>query len=243
MAKNDMDDIKNYSTKEAIVAFIDVLGSSAAIQHDADKSLNAVHNAYDKAVKTYKNLFRSYGRIPPVKIFSDNIVLSMPAPAGKERTVFKVIAAMSAILQVAFLEQGYLTRGGIAMGSFFADDIMVWGTALVRAYHIEKEIAFFPRIVIDPDLVAKCALSTAEKENEWIRRDADHLLYVDYLNRHLKNKLFFLIALSENAFEKVCALQDNAKACQKWLWFSTYVQQKLLEGDGDKKEKQDAENQ
>ena len=67
-----------YKTTESIVAFIDVLGSSEAIKSDADKSLQMMHDAYTEAVSLFQSLFEDNGRITPkVKIFSDNIIVSV----------------------------------------------------------------------------------------------------------------------------------------------------------------------
>lgn len=41
---------QKYRTKSAVVAFIDVLGSSEAIKNNANESLNAIHIAYDETI-------------------------------------------------------------------------------------------------------------------------------------------------------------------------------------------------
>ena len=79
---------------------------------------------------------------------------------------------ISAIIQVQFLKHGLLTRGGIASGSYFVDDMMVWGTALVKAHSLENSIAVYPRIVVDPELIGDLDLAnpnskfiTAQEKN------------------------------------------------------------------------------
>lgn len=68
---------KRKLTTECIVAFIDILGSSAMIMEDAQKSLEIVHSAYTESIDLFKKIFKN-GKIPSVKIFSDNIVIAVP---------------------------------------------------------------------------------------------------------------------------------------------------------------------
>ena len=52
---------QKYKTKSAVVAFIDVLGSSEAIRNNVNESLNAVHIAYDETIMQFKKIsFRAY---------------------------------------------------------------------------------------------------------------------------------------------------------------------------------------
>ena len=45
---------QKYKTKSAVVAFIDVLGSSEAIRNNVNESLNAVHIAYDETIISFR---------------------------------------------------------------------------------------------------------------------------------------------------------------------------------------------
>lgn len=231
-------DIK-YETKECIVAFIDILGSSNAILSDAQKSLNTVHNAYDESVKIYKKLFYKKNILPSVKIFSDNIVIAVPYSKDKGLDAFLAVAIMSAIVQVQFLNHRWLTRGGISYGSYFADEIMVWGAALVKAYTLENSIAIYPRIIIDPDLVGEIGLTNPNLKNKyktWIRQDEDHLFFINFLNDCLKDLLLYILRQMSETEYQVANNINNLKASQKWLWLSRYLEKRLLdipESDGE----------
>ena len=149
-----------YKTTTSIVAFIDVLGSTEAIMKDADKSLQMMHDAYSEAIALYQSLFDKGKRIKPcAKIFSDNIVVSVSREGESGHGAFCAIAMISAIIQVQFLKHGFLTRGGIASGSFFFDDMMVWGTALVKSHNLENNLAIYPRIIVDPELIGDLKLA------------------------------------------------------------------------------------
>ena len=189
----------DYRTNEAVVAFIDILGSSKAIETDAEGSLNIVHKAYDDSLSLFKNLFGESYFEPSVKIFSDNIVVAVSYGDKRVKmSAFLAVAMMSAIIQVEFLKKGWLTRGGISSGSFFADEVMVWGTALIKAYKLESTVAVYPRVVIDSSLIGELKLAFAKTDTHcktWIRQDKDRLFYIEFINKCLKNAELFAIGL------------------------------------------------
>ena len=47
-------------------------------------------------------------------------------------------------------------RGGVAIGDIYHDDEAVFGPGLVRAYDIESNVAKFPRIVVDQEVLDTC---------------------------------------------------------------------------------------
>lgn len=221
-----------YKTQNHIVGFIDILGSSEAIKTDAVGSLNIVHNAYQNSLDMFQNLFGRYHVQPSVKIFSDNIVVAVPYTEERfKRSAFLAVAMMSAIIQVEFLKKGWLTRGGISFGSFFADEVMVWGTALVSAYKLESTAAVYPRVVIDAALVGelKLALQPDSHCTTWLRQDKDGLFYVEYLNHRLKNLEFFVLGLFQIVEKNLTRYHENINICQKWLWLSSYLKERLPE--------------
>ncbi len=149
--------------KEYIVAFIDILGSTAAIKSTAEKSLEMMHDAYTESIELFNCLFENKNVRPSVKIFSDNIIVAMPRAGESGHGAFCAVVMMSAIIQVQFLKHGLLTRGGIATGNFFADDVMVWGMALVKAYDLESNVAMYPRVVVEPELIRELGLANHAK--------------------------------------------------------------------------------
>ena len=235
---------EKYKTTESIVAFIDVLGSTEAIMSDADKSLQMMHDAYSEAIELFQSLFDKRKRIKPrVKIFSDNIVVSVSREGESGHGAFLAIAMISAIIQVQFLKHDYLTRGGIASGSFFVDDMMVWGTALVKAHNLENDLALYPRIIIDPNLIGDLKLADPKcsfgRCKEWIEQDADSVFMVNYLNKYLLNKEIFIIQMMGLAEDNIVKYnsENKMKACQKWLWFSNHIKGKLIADDEEPSEK------
>lgn len=217
-----------------VVAFIDILGSSEAISRDANSSLNIVHQAYKKSLEGFGNIFTGAQFQPAVKIFSDNIVVAVPCKDKQfEPVAFLAVAMMSAVIQVEFLKKGWLTRGGICTGSFFADDIMVWGKGLVDAYTIENTVAVYPRIVIDPALIGhlRSFEELDAKTSVWLQQDNDGMFYINYINHYLNHASFFALRLTQIVEQNISRFRDKARICQKWLWLSYYLNKRFLELD------------
>lgn len=215
-----------------IVAFIDILGSSKAIAVDSQSSLKIIHSAYEGALKGFNSLFDNKKIKPTVKIFSDNIVVAVPCPKGFEKPCFLAVTMMSGIIQVEFLKKKYLTRGGITIGDYFCDDVMMWGNALVKAHHLESQVAVYPRVIIDPDLIGELKLAIEEDRThckEWIRQDKDRLFYVDYLNKCLQNAWILCLGMLDISDIEIGKEINNVKVCQKWLWLKSYLHEKLPE--------------
>ena len=229
---NNNSEEKRRRTTECIVAFIDILGSSKMIMEDAQKSLEIVHSAYTESIDLFKKLFNKNGKIPSVKIFSDNIVIAVPRKNNSLEAAFTAAAIMSAIIQVQFLKHELLSRGAICSGSYFADDMMVWGTALVKAYKLEKSIAVYPRVIIDPELVGELKLALPDsllRAKEWVIQDEDRLFMINYFHKALKERELFILGLMPVAEQKIIDIMKDKdiKACQKWLWFSNYIVKRL----------------
>jgi hypothetical protein len=51
-----------------------------------------------------------------------------------------------------FLAQGLLIRGAVVKGNLYHDKDLVFGEALVYAYHLESEVVRYPRIMIASDV-------------------------------------------------------------------------------------------
>ena len=222
----------NEKLNNHIVAFIDILGSTEAIKKDEEKSLQVMHDSYTEAIKLFDYLFENKQIKPKVKIFSDNIVVAVSREGESGHGAFCAVVMLSAIIQVEFLKHGLLTRGGIATGSFFCDELMVWGKVLVKAYSLESTVAVYPRIIIDPELIGELGLTRPDclfkKTQKWIIQDEDGLFVVDYINEFLQNKDFFGVVLLNIVEEKLGEFSGNIKICQKWLWLSNYISNKLL---------------
>ena len=142
--------------------------------------------------------------------------------------LFISIAILSGLIQHEFLHYGYLVRGGIAIGDFFVDDIMLWGNALLDAYYIESNVSIYPRIVVHPETVGKLHLAINEKKQKWIKQDNDGLFFVDYMQETaFKDTYIKLLLFRIDECEKLLIEATDVKSKQKVLWHNTYLCSKL----------------
>ena len=221
-----------YKTKESVVAFIDILGASKKIKEDSEKSLNVVHDVYNKALLACDELYNNENIAdlkPVVKIYSDNIVVAVPVRPNDTFSAFISVAILSGLIQNEFLQHQCLVRGGIAIGDFFADEVMIWGKALLDAYYIESNISIYPRIVVHPEAVAQLQLATNLNRQKWTKQDTDGLFFVDYMQEtsfrdYFLELLIYRIHECEQLFLEVVG---DVKLEQKVQWHNTYLYSKL----------------
>lgn len=218
---------KELKLHNCIVSFIDILGSTKAIQDNAQKSLNIVHDAYIESLKLFEKVFTNKRIKPMVKIFSDNIVIAANREGESGHGAFLAVCMMSAIIHLEFLKRKLLTRGAISTGNFFCDDTMVWGTGLVNSYLLENKVAIYPRIIIDPKLIGELKIAIdGEKYHsyKWLKQDEDGLFFVHYYNDSVSNKEYLKLLLLEIVETKIVEYTDKIEICQKWLWYRSFLQ-------------------
>ncbi len=101
--------------------------------------------------------------------FSDGFVLS----CLYSHEAVSLLARHAAYVSNEILKYGFLCRGAIVGGSLFHDGQLVFGPALVKAERMEREVAVYPRILVEWDLVGEIA------EGAQLRCDSDGLHSVD----------------------------------------------------------------
>jgi hypothetical protein len=85
-----------------------------------------------------------------VSTFSDNVVITQ-----KPGSTTPMLLMQLAIWQLGAAINGFLLRGGVTVGDVIHEDEIVFGPGLNRAYHLESEIARYPRFVLDPKCLSE----------------------------------------------------------------------------------------
>lgn len=120
--------------------------------------------------------------------FSDSIVVSYRVT--ETSGVFWLLNAM-ALTVVDLASRGFLLRGAVTTGDLYHTDAHVVGPAMVRAYEMESREAKYPRVIIDPALVAIARRRRGndhrpDEEERYVRtfmrEDEDGRLYFDYVS-------------------------------------------------------------
>ncbi|MBR3684137.1 MAG: hypothetical protein IKL78_04605 [Lachnospiraceae bacterium] len=171
--------------KECYVAFLDILGFKNLINKSGCEKIYQIFTTVlefeprplVKNVDVYANIQHT--------IMSDSIVVYIDASVTDG---FIALTDVCAQIQMRLLHNNppILVRGGIAKGTLYHKDNMLFGTGLTRAYILENSAAIYPRIVFTEEL-RKNALENTGKlfifdfNSMYYSKDSDEMYYVDFL--------------------------------------------------------------
>jgi hypothetical protein len=162
-----------------IVAYLDIWGSKEGTGYDIKKALESVEH-HMKTIARASGINTIPGPKVKIRIFSDNISITV---RECDYNAFAAIISHVTILQASLIANGFLYRGAIVFGHHYEKGSTMFGPALAYAVHLEK-VANWPRVVVDVKSICYLRtlnLYTAELAMEYLRRDYDGLLFVDYL--------------------------------------------------------------
>lgn len=160
-------------TEPRIVAFLDILGFSAIVEeYESDSQsniLNELHDALDEAINTSLERMIDPEAKTEVKeyleyrMFSDCICISLPfIEFGSDFHVqFYYLSTIVSSYQLAMMQKGFFVRGGISIGSFYADKHMIFSGGLVNAYQLEQK-AIYPVIAVDEKVIERLKMNFSE---------------------------------------------------------------------------------
>lgn len=205
-------------TEPRIVAFIDILGFSNIIQeYDSDKTsniLNDLHETLELAVKiSIENMLDSKAKTDlqeflEYRMFSDCICISLPyIEFGNDFHIqFHSIATVVKSYQLAMMQKGFFVRGGISIGSFFADKNMIFSGGLVSAYKLEQKIGH-PIIAIDKKVLERLDKNFSENSKNLFLENT--LIYPDNESDKIFLNPYDLLDNSSNYFDYLQSTMDD----------------------------------
>lgn len=237
--------------RDCIVCFFDVLGFSEMVEHSSPTDIESRLDAllrYSSLDPALKKAFEA-----EAYHFSDTVVRVTPLDSdnGAHAVGLLFHEVLDLVhIQMELVKHAVWVRGGVTVGKVRFTERQVFGPGLVRAHQLESELAQFPRIVLDPSLLA--ALGTdvrlrkdthsADEERRHmrnlLRRDADGLWFVDYLRAgesEVDEPEFFELMLKGHRAAISAQIAKHPKldrVGQKLAWMAQYhnnVVQELLE--------------
>lgn len=162
-------------TEPRFVAFLDILGFQEMIdEYDNNEESDrlrvlkeSLENAILKATTRNKRLstgklswgvdpfYDDFEELLHYRMFSDCFSLSLPYFDEKKDFLvqFASIMATVRIFVRLLMDEEILIRGGLANGSFYSDENILFSGALVKAYKIETCKPGMPRVVVDQSIV------------------------------------------------------------------------------------------
>lgn len=171
-----MDNI--FLPKKHVVMYIDLLGVKDRIVTDTKgalaESLSWIFSNFYKCITGIHE--EKYLKI---KVFSDNIIIARGIEneeLNQRINLSQMIALAESFQWLSIFRSGILVRGGITIGDLYIDDTFVIGKALLDVYNLEKNVAVYPRIIIDDSILNLVA------ENAHVCRDFDGKTFVDFLS-------------------------------------------------------------
>jgi hypothetical protein len=143
---------------EHLVAFYDILGFSEFVQshpgaNEVDRLFARITDVASIPELSTTLVGQRYTH------FSDTIIRTTPfrSPKGTDNRFGILFHELNSTvhfqMELIWSEMVWI-RGAITFGEAFHDDRAIYGPAVIRAYELEKDVAVFPRVIVDPLLLA-----------------------------------------------------------------------------------------
>jgi len=232
--------------QERLLAFIDILGFSAAINNTVQSIEGKKREIKDETQKIYcffeeaqSLLDKKYPdrtkseNIRVVNHFSDSIVISYSM--AEEAAIFSILTEIL-FLCVTALQKNFLLRGAVVCNKLYHEDNIIFGPALVKASDMEKKLAIYPRIVLNDDILdivdkhqSKWPSKTtqAQFKKNILTKDFDGLYYVNYvdgINFVINDKdgiLVYFKSLRTSIIKLERFIKEDMSIKSKYLWLKT----------------------
>ncbi|MDD2524575.1 MAG: hypothetical protein PHT81_07005, partial [Endomicrobiaceae bacterium] len=143
---------------------------------------------------------------------------------------FAQITGIIGQIQLLFLSNGILMRGGITIGNLYLNDIFVYGKGLSEAYFMESELAIYPRMILSSKLHKKIFNNDIRTIifliNISYNIDFDGIYYLDFYRRATisQNKIskVTISTISSLLFKLKNKYNKQPKILQKLDWTIRY---------------------
>lgn len=180
--------------QKSLLTYFDILGFRGIIGDSSDPELIASKlRVFSRLSKPERAEMEKWQHT--FSHFSDLAVRNVPIKVREELGVEQGLLYWElldlAYIQSHLAEDGILIRGATTVGDIYVDQDLIFGPALVRAYELERDVAAFPRIVLDsrvfdrladsPELRMPGVLDQMKSLGTVVAKDNDGTWFVDYL--------------------------------------------------------------
>ena len=233
------------SYQDSLVGFYDILGFSEYVRgHTTPEDVRRIFRRVRDASSIDPDLAEMIGSRSVH--FSDTIIRTTPflSPSGEPNRhgilIHEILDALH--FQIDMISQGLVfVRGAITCGQAIHTDTEVFGPAVIRAYELERDVVIFPRIIVDPVVVAELVSSpnlrgfqhTVNQERyhftRLMRLSEDGVWFIDYL-RAVENELDdptleyvpFLRHHRDMILRGLAGSSSLTRVTHKYLWLAHY---------------------
>jgi hypothetical protein len=229
--KEDAEIITSFKTIEVVVAFIDILGTSALMERiEHDENEEEMRDTYEK-IKGISDLFKNlYGKYfkDDKNSTSNEISDSYVIVTGKEN-IEKLIEMLSLFQYNVMAKYKEIMRGGISLGKIindFGHGDRIIGPAFINAHKLEVKVANYPRIIIGKELIEICR----DCGENYIIADADEIYYLNFIQnakqfeKNIDEDDKAVLIYIEEKIKKIDGQKpDEARVKQKYGWLHTLI--------------------
>ncbi|MFW6047608.1 MAG: hypothetical protein ACOCP4_07490 [Candidatus Woesearchaeota archaeon] len=164
LTKNPKEYFKDLvDTEPRIICFLDILGFSDFVyRYENDVTSTFLQDIQESFALAREQLLDNKNMPNKEAIehleyqtFSDNISISIPYFDNENDFLsnFNILSIYVRGLQMIMMSKGFFVRGGISIGSYYADNSIIFSQGLINAYKLESEKAIYPRILIDKVII------------------------------------------------------------------------------------------
>ena len=175
-----------------IVCFMDVLGFKDLVNEMGENGKNLekyqlIKDALIDSDKLLKEISEKTSVQYPQQTtqtsqFSDSIVITCPVNKY-EKGVSELTVIMSAYsIMLHFMMKGIFIRGGIAKDWCHHEGNVLFGKGMLDAYYLESKMAFYPRIIVDDEIVNNIPEHYSYIKYDFLKLDLDGYWYINAFN-------------------------------------------------------------
>ncbi len=205
----------NDNVPYVLAALLDVLGYRDRLARDRESGRLDFKDALQKAMQVLSGVNEAQYAYAAI---SDTIIIT----SSDDRDLAGLLSVLKDV-QLAFLREGMLVRGGLAYERHFKSTHITYSHALSLAHQVESSVAIYPRIVIDKNVV-----ETQKTKELWASAVKSQLICEC-------NGLFFLDVLDPQNWSQVyswakqiyerdkTALTGRENEFLKHAWLERYI--------------------
>lgn len=137
-------------------ALLDVIGYRERLEHDRSRGTLEFKDVLERALRCLSDINDAEFAHQAI---SDTVILTCA-----DRTRFVKFLEVLRSVQISFLANGVLLRGGVTYRQHFRSGSITYSHAYAGAHELESQLAVYPRIVVDHNVVDMLELSDSSKE-------------------------------------------------------------------------------
>lgn len=215
---------------DKVVLFADIIGFSCLVKSNLEKtdaSTGFNINFEEIFLDLIGRYSKEYQEKRNIKFMwvSDSILISCDIS-----NIFRLIENVDYITHQLLCAHCAL-RGAITVGHLYHEENF-WGTAVVDANNLEKNIAVYPRIIISNDDLARLKL-TDEKKRFFKETERSEFFYYDYFNSYFAEQVQSRKQLGSAIKVYISFIIDQFQSSteeihkRKWAYLATHLSETI----------------